>query len=51
MLKHKQDQIKQKASTNAQIKALLSNDGVKNVIDNSVSAEEAQAKIKSFITR
>jgi adenylate kinase family enzyme len=41
----------QKAKINTQIKALLANDGVKNVIDNSVSAEEAQAKLKSFITR
>ena len=40
---------KRKAEINAQIKALLADDGVKNVIDNSVSAEEAQAKIKSFI--
>ena len=40
---------KRKAEVNAQIKALLADDGVKNVIDNSVSAEEAQAKIKSFI--
>ena len=40
---------KQKAKINAQIKALLADDGVKNVIDNSVSAEEAQAKLKSFI--
>ena len=41
----------QKAKINTHIKALLANDGVKNVIDNSVSAEEAQAKLKSFITR
>ena len=40
---------KRKAEINAQIKALLADDGVKNVIDNSVSAEEAQAKLKSFI--
>tara|TARA_R110002020_G_scaffold135799_1_gene303221 strand:+ start:305 stop:1108 length:804 start_codon:yes stop_codon:yes gene_type:complete len=42
---------KRKLEINTQIKALLANDGVKNVIDNSVSAEEAQAKLKSFITR
>ena len=40
---------KRKAEINAQIKALLADEGVKNVIDNSVSAEEAQAKLKSFI--
>ena len=40
---------KRKAAINAQIKSLLSDDGVKDVIDNSVSAEEAQAKLKSFI--
>ena len=40
---------KRKAEINAQIKALLADDGVKNVIDNSVSAEEAQSKLKSFI--
>ena len=40
---------KRKAEINAQIKALLADDGVKNVIDNSVSAEEAQAKLKAFI--
>ena len=42
---------KRKTAINTQIKALLSDDGVKDVIDNSVSAEEAQAKLKSFITR
>jgi len=40
---------KRKAEINAQIKALLADDGVKNVIDNSVSAEEAQSKLKAFI--
>ena len=40
---------KRKAEINAQIKALLADDGVKNIIDNSVSAEEAQAKLKAFI--
>ena len=40
---------KRKAAVNAQIKALLSDEGVKNVIDNSVSAEEAQSKLKAFI--
>ncbi|MAR21450.1 MAG: hypothetical protein CMD25_05710 [Flavobacteriales bacterium] len=40
---------KSKAQLNADIKALLSDEGVKDIIDNSVSREEAQAKIKSFI--
>jgi flagellar motor protein MotB len=40
---------KRKAEINAQIKALLADGGVKNIIDNSVSAEEAQAKLKAFI--
>ena len=42
---------KQKAKINLQIKALLANDGVKNIIDNSVSAEEAQSKLKQFLTK
>ena len=40
---------KQKAETNAQIQALLDNDGVKNIIDGSVSKEEAQSKLKQFL--
>jgi hypothetical protein len=40
---------KRKAEINAQIKSLLADDGVKNIIDNSVSAEEAQSKIKQFL--
>ena len=40
---------KQKAKINAEIKALLTDEGVKDIIDNSVSREEAQSKIKSFI--
>jgi len=32
-----------------QIKALLSDEGVKDIIDNSVSKEEAQSKLKSFL--
>ena len=42
---------KRKKKINTQIKSLLANDGVKNVIDNSVSAEEAQSKLKQFLTR
>ena len=40
---------KQKAETNAQIQALLSDDGAKEIIDNSVPKEEAQSKIKQFL--
>ena len=40
---------KQKAETNAQIQALLNDDGAKEVIDGSVSKEEAQSKIKQFL--
>ena len=40
---------KQKAETNAQIQALLSDDGAKEIIDNSVSKEEAQSKIANFL--
>ena len=41
---------KQKAEANAQIQALLSDDGAKELIDGSVSKEEAQAKIKQFLS-
>ena len=41
---------KQKAETNAQIQALLSDDGAKEIIDGSVSKEEAQSKIKQFLS-
>ena len=40
---------KQKAETNAQIQTLLSDNGAKEIIDGSVSKEEAQAKIKQFL--
>ena len=40
---------KQKAEVNAQIQALLNDDGVKDIIDNSVSKEEAQSKLKQFL--
>ena len=42
---------KQKAETNAQIQALLSDDGAKEIIDGSVSKEEAQSKIKQFLSK
>ena len=41
---------KQKTEANAQIQALLSDDGAKEIIDGSVSKEEAQAKIKQFLS-
>ena len=40
---------KQKEKTTKEINALLSDDGVRDIIDNSVSAEEAQSKIKRFL--
>jgi adenylate kinase family enzyme len=39
-----------KAKEAEQIKALLGDEGVKDIIDNSVSKEEAQSKLKSFLT-
>ena len=41
---------KQKAETNTQIQALLNDDGVKEIIDGSVSKEEAQSKLKQFLS-
>ena len=40
---------KQKAIMDTEIKALLSDGGVKDIIDTSVSKEEAQSKLKAFI--
>ena len=40
---------KAKAKLDSEVSALLADDGVKDIIDSSVSKEEAQAKIKSFI--
>jgi len=40
---------KAKAKLDSEVNALLADDGVKDIIDSSVSKEEAQAKIKSFI--
>jgi predicted ABC-type ATPase len=42
---------KQKAKEAAEIQNLLNDDGVKNIIDGSVSEEEAQSKIKQFLSR
>ena len=39
------------AELEADIKILLSDGGVKDIIDSSVSKEEAQSKLKSFLTR
>ena len=39
----------QKAKDAEEIKALLSDEGVKDIINTSVSAEEAQSKLKSFL--
>ena len=41
---------KQKAETNTQIQALLNDEGVKEIIDGSVSKEEAQSKLKQFLS-
>ena len=41
---------KQKAETNTQIQALLNDKGVKEIIDGSVSKEEAQSKLKQFLS-
>tara|TARA_B110000459_G_scaffold198111_1_gene242555 strand:+ start:471 stop:1313 length:843 start_codon:yes stop_codon:yes gene_type:complete len=40
---------KQKEKTTKEINALLSDEGVRDIIDNSVAAEEAQSKIKRFL--
>ena len=40
---------KAKAQLNIELKALLSDEGVKDIIDTSVSKEEAQSKLKAFI--
>jgi len=47
--KAKARSAKAKAKLDNEVSALLADDGVKNIIDSSVSREEAQAKIKSFI--
>jgi adenylate kinase family enzyme len=42
---------KQKAELNADIQALLNDDGAKDIIDGSVSKEEAQSKLKQFLSK
>ena len=41
---------KAKNALNQELNSLLSDEGVKNIIDNSVSKEEAQSKIKQFLS-
>ena len=41
---------KSKAALNQELNTLLSDEGVKDIIDNSVSKEEAQSKIKQFLS-
>lgn len=47
--KAKARSAKAKEELNSELNDLLADDGVKDIIDTSVSKEEAQAKIKSFI--
>ncbi len=42
---------KQKAELNADVQALLSDNGAKDIIDGSVSKEEAQSKLKQFLSK
>jgi len=42
---------KQKAELNADVQALLNDDGAKDIIDGSVSKEEAQSKLKQFLSK
>ena len=42
---------KQKAELNKDVQALLSDDGAKDIIDGSVSKEEAQSKLKQFLSK
>ena len=42
---------KQKAQLNTDVQALLSDDGAKDIIDGSVSREEAQSKLKQFLSK
>ena len=49
--KAKARSAKSKAELEADLKLLLSDEGVKDIINTSVSREEAQSKIKTFLTR
>jgi len=48
--KAKARSAKAKAKLDGELNALLTDDGVKDIIDNSVSKEEAQSKIKQFLS-
>ena len=48
--KAKARSAKAKAKLDGEFNALLADDGVKDIIDNSVSKEEAQSKIKQFLS-
>ena len=48
--KAKARSAKAKAKLDGELNALLADDGVKDIIDNSVSKEEAQSKIKQFLS-
>ena len=41
----------QKEKTNSQIRALLADQGVKDIIDNSISREEAQVALSKFLNK
>ena len=49
--KAKARSAKAKAKLDGEFNALLADDGVKDIIDNSVSKEEAQSKIKQFLSK
>jgi len=42
---------KQKEKTNSEIRKLLAKDGVKDIIDNSISADEAKLKLSNFLSK
>ena len=42
---------KQKEKTNSEIRKLLAKDGVKDIIDKSISADEAKAKLTQFLSK
>ncbi|MCP4254675.1 MAG: hypothetical protein GY775_14990 [Candidatus Scalindua sp.] len=48
--KAKARSAKAKAKLDSELNALLADDGVKDIIDNSVSKEEAQSKIQQFLS-
>ena len=42
---------KQKEKSNNEISKLLAKDGVKDIIDNSISADEAKSKLSQFLSK